>query len=417
MKYSVRAWQVFLLAGLLPAGLHAQESDKPAPADKAVLVVRLPASAILQVGGKTTTQVGTERTFQSPPLPSGQSFTYQLSATWTENGKPQTVTRQAIVRAGERTVIDLNPATAPVRAQAADVAKRDFQFTYTVGVTGLEPGKTARIWLPVPSSDDDQDVRMVLTELPPGNRLTRETQYGNQLLYVEGRANAAGTIPISVTYRVTRREVRGESPNTDNNLRLARFLQPDAVVPVGGKPLELLEGKNLPKDPMALARTLYDVVNGHMRYGKDGIGWGNGDVLWACDSRFGNCSDFHSLFISLARAKGLPAKFEIGFGLPSERGAGEVSGYHCWAKFRPAGKGWVPVDISEANKTPALRDYYFGNLTENWVTFSGGRDLELVPRQSTRPVNFFIYPHVEVDGAVYPASKVERKFTYRDVTP
>ena len=36
-----------------------------------------------------------------------------------------------------------------------------------------------------------------------------------------------------------------------------------------------------------------------------------GDVLWVCDSRFGNCTDFHSLFISWARAKGLPQRAVI----------------------------------------------------------------------------------------------------------
>src|SRR3712207_7840796 len=37
--------------------------------------------------------------------------------------------------------------------------------------------------------------------------------------------------------------------------------------------------------------------------------------------------------------------------------------YHCWAAFAPAGRGWVPVDISEADKHPEMTDYYFGNLT------------------------------------------------------
>ena len=126
---------------------------------------------------------------------------------------------------------------------------------------------------------------------------------------------------------------------------------------------------------MAKAKELYDIVNGMMRYAKEGTEWGRGDVNWVCDSRFGNCTDFHSLFIALARSQKIPAKFEIGFGMPEKRGAGEVAGYHCWAKFKPEGKGWVPVDISEANKNPKLKDYYFGNLTEDRVTFTTGRDL------------------------------------------
>jgi transglutaminase-like putative cysteine protease len=199
-------------------------------------------------------------------------------------------------------------------------------------------------------------------------------------------------------------------------VKLARYLEADSRVPVGGPALQLVKGKALPADQMAVARVLYDSVNGSMRYSKDGIGWGNGDVVWACENRYGNCTDFHSVFIALARAQKIPAKFEIGFPLPEKRGSGEVTGYHCWAKFRPEGKGWVPVDISEANQNVALRDYCFGNLTENRILFSTGRDIDLVPKQSGGPLNFFIFPYVEVDGQPYPASRVTRRFTYEDVT-
>ena len=102
-------------------------------------------------------------------------------------------------------------------------------------------------------------------------------------------------------------------------------------------------------------------------------------------------------------------------GLPEKRGSGEIAGYHCWAKFKPQGKGWVPVDISEANKNPKLKDYYFGNLTENRLTFSTGRDLSLTPKQDGPPLNFFVYPYVEVGGKPYPADKVGRRFSFEDV--
>jgi transglutaminase-like putative cysteine protease len=160
---------------------------------------------------------------------------------------------------------------------------------------------------------------------------------------------------------------------------------------------------------------LYDVVNGHMEYRKDKPGWGQGDAVWACDSKFGNCTDFHSLFISLARAQKIPSKFEMGFSIPEKHGDGLVGGYHCWAWFLPDKKGWVPVDISEANRHPKMQEYYFGNLTEDRVQFSTGRDIELVPPQAGPPLNFFVYPYVEVDGQPYPAEKVARTFSYKDV--
>src|SRR5262249_31799892 len=155
---------------------------------------------------------------------------------------------------------------------------------------------------------------------------------------------------------------------------LQLFLRPDANVPVGGRPVKLLAGRRLPDDPLELGRALFDIVDGHMRYDKTGVGWGRGDALWAYESRCGNCTDFHSLFISLARSRGLPAKFEIGFRLPQERGQGEIDGYCCWARFKPDGRDWVPVSISEANKNPALRDQHFGHLSADRVLFSVGRD-------------------------------------------
>src|SRR5207302_326481 len=146
-----------------------------------------------------------------------------------------------------------------------------------------------------------------------------------------------------------------------------------------------------------------------------GTGWGQGDAVWACDSKYGNCTDFHSLFISLARAEKIPSKFVMGFAIPEKRGAGLIAGYHCWAWFHPEGRGWIPVDISEANQNPARQEYYFGSLTENRVQFTTGRDITLEPRQSGGPLNFFIYPYVEVDGKPYPAEKVQRQFSFEDV--
>ena len=300
-----------------------------------------------------------------------------------------------------------------------DVRSREFLFSYAANVSGVKPDNTVRVWLPVPPTSEDQQVQIEMLDLPGRVQLGKEPKYGNEILYVEARANADGRVSLAATYRVKRLEVKADSKSSKvATEEMALFLKPDSKVPVGGKTLALIEGKQLPSDQFQLAHVLYNVVNDHMTYSKQGSAWGQGDSLWACDSRYGNCSDFHSLFISLARAKQMPAKFEMGFPLPEERGAGEIPGYHCWAKFKPLGRGWIPVDISEANKVkdkdPKMVQYYFGNLTENRVAFSVGRDLTLVPQQAGPPLNFFIYPYVEVDGQPYPAEKVQRKFGYED---
>jgi uncharacterized protein (TIGR03000 family) len=409
MRPVTRLSLAVLLAALpLPAALAADEMPPP---DKALLVVRLPAGATLTVEGAATKQTGAERTFMSPRLESGKTYTYELKATWDDNGKTKTVTRQAKVSAGQRTVVDL---TKDEPAKTGTAKQRTFLFTYAGSVTGLAAGEKARVWLPVPPSNDDQVVRREAQELPADVKEGKDAEYGNAMLYFEAAADKDGNVPFSVSYRVTRREVKGAEKGAEDDGLVKRFLQPDKLVPVEGKPLELLKGKPLPKEPTAAAKVMYDLVDAHMKYDKSLTGFGRGDAVWAYDCKCGNCTDFHSLFISLARANKIPAKFEIGFGLPPQRGSGDVAGYHCWAWFRD-GAAWVPVDISEANKDPKMKEYYFGNLTEDRVAFTTGRDLTLSPKQDGEPLNYFVFPYAEVGGKPLAADKIKRKFTYKDV--
>src|SRR5688572_3437078 len=53
----------------------------------AVIVVRVPADAVVDVEGVRTKSTGEVRRFTSPPLASGRSYIYRLKATWTEQGK------------------------------------------------------------------------------------------------------------------------------------------------------------------------------------------------------------------------------------------------------------------------------------------------------------------------------------------
>jgi transglutaminase-like putative cysteine protease len=299
-------------------------------------------------------------------------------------------------------------------AQSAESKTRTFKFVYGAALTELEPGTDVRVWLPVAASNHDQTVELLETNLPGDHQRTTEKKFGNELIYFEAKANDAGEVPIEVTYLVTRREL------TDANYETATdegttFLKASSMVPTGDELRSAVLGDaTVEGAPIEVARQLYDGVENHMKYDKpsDKPGWGNGDAEWACNNGFGNCTDFHSLFISSARNLKIPARFEIGFPIPTEIGKGEVGGYHCWAKFLSEEK-WVPVDISEADKNPELKEYYFGNLTPDRVTFSIGRDLQLMPAPAAETVNYLSYPYAEVDGKQH--KKFRKAFAYEDV--
>ena len=288
---------------------------------------------------------------------------------------------------------------------ASAQATRHFVFHYGFTVN-VSAGQRIRVWIPMAHSDGSQEVKVLSATGDLPLKKTRESRFGNEMYYAETSKAKQSELHFEIVYDVLRREhltLGIYSPHladvslTDKERR--QYLAPDVLVPVTGLPAELaakvVSDKN---DPLDKARAIYDYVFTTMRYDKTGTGWGRGDVLYACDAKKGNCTDFHSLFIAMARSQGIPARFEIGFPLPPDKHSSEIAGYHCWAEFFEPQHGWVPVDISEAWKHQEKKDYFFGAHDANRVQFTMGRDVVLSPKQDGKPLNYFVYPYVEVAG-------------------
>jgi len=303
---------------------------------------------------------------------------------------------------------------------------RHFNFHYTFTVKNVNAGDRVRVWIPLAHSDGFQEVRVVSRNGDLQVRQVRQPEYGNEVQYAETSKADKGEYKFSVDYDVVRREhvvlVNGKpvaetrtatAPRVSPQPELARFLEADRLVPVTGVPAQLAaqetKGATTPLDK---AKDIYEYVFRTMKYDKTGTGWGHGDTLWACDSKHGNCTDFHSVFISMARAEKIPARFQIGFPLPSGKHSAEIPGYHCWAEFYLDSTGWVPVDISEAWKHQEKHDYFFGAHDVNRMQFTQGRDLKLAPAQEGAPLNYFVYPYVEIGGKEYP--NVSIAFSFED---
>ena len=302
----------------------------------------------------------------------------------------------------------------PIASDDSSIATRAFRFVYGATLTDLEPGQKVRVWIPMATSNHEQDVALESTKLPAAFRETKEKKFGNTVMYFEAEANEKGEVPMEVAYRVVRRELtdRNREPVGQDN---PAWLEASSMVPNDEKLRKaVIDDADTKGETMDVAKSLYTGVGKRMKYDKpaDQQGWGLGDAEFACEKCFGNCTDFHSLFMSAALNLEIPSRFEIGFPIPEERGSGKVGGYHCWAKFM-SDNMWVPVDISEADKNPDLENYYFGNLTADRVTFSVGRDLELEPAPAAGPVNYLAYPYAEVDGK--PHKSFRKEFRYEDL--
>jgi uncharacterized protein (TIGR03000 family) len=69
--------------------------------------VTLPADAELIIDDRPTVSTSESRVFETPSLTPGKTFYYVLKATVLHGGKPETVTKEVAVRAGEDTRIDI----------------------------------------------------------------------------------------------------------------------------------------------------------------------------------------------------------------------------------------------------------------------------------------------------------------------
>jgi hypothetical protein len=313
-------------------------------------------------------------------------------------------------------------AALPARA-GDDRPTRTFVFVYEASLEAVpDGGKQVRMWIPVPMDNFDQRIANVKVAI------TADGAKGEATIGADGKV--AGTLPLKCTVSpiqhgsgrtlcvesagkpfsvtmnatVTRYETKGGGTATKEELAMASGA--DKMVPLDGKAAAMAKEVPDAGDPSATARAIYLHTLERMKYDKpQGQPWGRGDADWACDSRFGNCTDFHSYMMAIARKKGIPMRFEMGFNVPAGTEAeAPIAGYHCWA-FYWDGATWVPVDASDADKEPARADYLFGTLDMNRVTFTGGRDLQLSPAPAAGSLNFLVYPYCEIDGKEFKEVK------------
>lgn len=285
-----------------------------------------------------------------------------------------------------------------------------FEFLYRATLPDIPD--SAQMWIPLPTTDSFQTVEVKSINAPGEWEILTESQHGNSILFLTLEPKHSGKI-IEIRSDVRRLEKGAYASQTD----ASQYLNPERLVPANETfrtiAADVVKGKT---GDLVRARAIYDHTIDRMRYMKFGSGWGKGDAVYACDARTGNCTDFHSYFIALSRAVGIPARFAIGAAIPSERNEGGIDGYHCWAEFYTEDRWW-PVDISEGDKCSSLSTYYFGHHPANRVELSRGRDLVIKPGPVSGPINFLAYPVLEIDGNLTKV-KVEFSFdrkAYRDL--
>ncbi|MCM3876226.1 MAG: transglutaminase domain-containing protein [Thermoanaerobaculia bacterium] len=317
-------------------------------------------------------------------------------------------------------VVALVAASVSLVADTKAPAVRSFEATYVGTIAALPAAaKSAEVWIPLPSDGPYQTIADMKLQAPVPFTLEKDSA-GNRLAhFILDRPEHFGKdLEVRATYRVTRREAVAPAPGSAKAVEpagAAELLKANRMVPLTPRVKQLAGTLSAGKtDAVSKAHAFYDYLVDNGTYDKTAPGWGKGDSERFCDVKKGNCTDFHSAFMALARSEGIPVRFSIGFPLKADK-EGSVPGYHCWAEFWAPKQGWVPVDASDAAKTkePVKKAYLFGNLDPDRFDITTGRDLTLSPPQKDGTLNFFIYPYVEVDGKAFPETK--SRLDYRNL--
>lgn len=100
-----------------PATKGTSKGGEVSTGVKARVIVELPKDAKLLVDNNETNGNGTRREFSTPALQVGQNYFYELTAIVDVDGKPQTMTKKLVVRAGEESVARFEATTEVAKAQ------------------------------------------------------------------------------------------------------------------------------------------------------------------------------------------------------------------------------------------------------------------------------------------------------------
>jgi transglutaminase-like putative cysteine protease len=297
---------------------------------------------------------------------------------------------------------------------------RVINFHYDLLPQDFPTGEAVDIYIPLPTDVAGQIILLQTLQTSVPGRIRSEDVHGNTYYHLHRPAGDNTPLSASLHWTVARQTVGAYGAGALTPAQRAKSLAPDRLVPVNHEILEpiLAEIHAMRADasPQATARAIYDWVVDNVEYKKVGTGWGNGDTFWACSERYGNCTDFHALLISLARTEGIPARFEIGFPIPVDSEKGKIGGYHCWVHLYLPERGWVPMDASEASKYPEKRERFFGGQPADRIHFTVGRDLVVSPASANAPLNYFIYPYVEIGGRPWTGD-VDVRFSFEEELP
>ena len=308
-------------------------------------------------------------------------------------------------------------------ATASNPVTHDAELLVTV--TAPYTTKRLRVWMPIPPSDNVQQLvssefSTFPIEVPP--QIAAEPLFGNRFAYFEF-PNPQGAMVIRHTLQIQVSELHW---NLDPDEVQATPQWPDSFAPylrsetqavVADARFERLLAEIVPqrKNPLLDLGQVMHYADQNFKYNHANASL-QASSLHALTQKAGHCSDYHGFCAAMGRLLRQPTRVTYGINTFPK-----ASPSHCKLEAFLAPYGWVSFDVSETQKmatairadaklTPADKDALVaaaharltsGFRDNTWFKQTHGTDYDLVPPASKK-VAVVRTIYAEADGVALP---------------
>lgn len=302
-------------------------------------------------------------------------------------------------------------AAGPVAIKPDYTETRTVKLTQTVTLHDIPSGaRQVRMWVPVPSDRAWQRVLDRRVVAAPGAwQMIQQADGLGDFLYVVVDDPGQQTASVVIECVIDRTGVHYPLAKIDAPAAIQAAMFEEAL----DTKAPLMESDERvcaladqicgdEKDPARQALLLLQAVaDGADHYSKDATKpvCGRGAAADCLDQGGGCCTDLHSLFISMARSRGIPARMQYGYRmLDAKAGQTYDPGYRCWVEFFIPGAGWIPTDIVASDNAGSENPAQWASLSSTRVWLWEGRSFELTPPAQAGPVHTMTCGWAEIDG-------------------
>lgn len=287
--------------------------------------------------------------------------------------------------------------------------------TFNIRPNILKDSKEAKLWIPYPLSDEYQTISNIRFN---GNynasAVYRDPDSGAVYCYAKwDNVKEQPVMIMSFHVDLKDRKIRNiKDSNEPIPVTVKKYLESTQWVPAGDFK-KLADSITLGKKTiLQKARAVYDwtVENTYRDPKVKGCGLALPGRTLKENNGGGKCADISAVYVSIARAAGVPARDVYGIRLSDPETGDITGGFHCWAEFYLPGTGWIPVDPADVRKMMLVHNLKLKD-SDNWRKFFwGGDDLFRIvlekeargvtfqPEQKGEALNYFMYPFGQVDG-------------------